>query len=136
MQLFKPSAQLLCPPIETHVIGEPRFPHSLCVGGAAEYTSAVALLFLSPMLHHMMPVPTFPRVSSVGPFLFLIKELTPFDHVRSQYCKYCVRKTEILHRFSCLRLSHSAYFHTEQVKKKTHLIQSALKYEYYEYEIF
>ena len=74
-----------------------------------------------------MPAPVFPRISSVGSFVVLIKELTPFDHVRSQYCTVnIVKKTKILHRYSCLRSSHGAYFHTEREENVFDLIRSKI----------
>ena len=138
MQLFKPRAQLLCPPSEMQVIGEPSFPRCLCVRGAAEcYQRSDAAVPLSHAPLDGCLCQCFQGYRLLALLLFLIKELTPFDHVRSQYCTVnTARKTKILHRYSCLRSSHSAYFHTEQVKEKMRLIRFTLKYEYYKYEVF
>lgn len=117
MQLFKPWAQLLCPPSGTAVIWEPSFP--LCTWCCWVLSAQWCLSSSLPCPTRWMHVQTFPRVSSVGSFVVSNQRADTLwsCQITVLYCKYFVRKTKILHGYSCLSCSDSAYFHPEQVKK-------------------
>lgn len=109
MWRFKPCAVLYCPQSKTGVTWEPSFP--LC-----PWHFTVLLLqyhFWCPpprCLARWMQALSFSRVSSASSSVVSNQRVSTLSspQITGLHCKYFVRKTEILHKYSCLGYSDSS----------------------------